>query len=336
MIGRSTLINHPSGVEIETPVLVPSFSSKGFSFNKKNLSEATTALKLSKEFLTECLLVSAYDLSHKHIPYTEEYLCTEITFIDSGGYETSDIYDISATVKYSHPIKKWTIDKYEEIIGRWPKHKAGIIVSYDHGTERHSLEDQITSAEDIFRKHPEFLNDFLIKPESDKSLFVDINKILPNVKLMGSFSIIGLTEKELGNSILQRMQHIYKVRQALDHVENKAPIHIFGSLDPVTSILYFLAGAEIFDGLTWLKYAYYQGAAIYQSNYGALNNDLGINIRDARVKSESIVKNIYYLDKMKYIMKNFVNTQDFKEFDELGEGMGDFFKKAYKKFTSNL
>jgi len=336
MIGRTTKINHPSGVQIETPILVPSFSSKGFSFNKKNVSEATTALKVSKEFLTECLLVSAYDLYHKHIPYSEEYICTEITFIDSGGYETSEIYDLSATAKYSYPTKKWALDKYEEILERWPKQKAGIIVSYDHGLERQSIEVQIESAKELFSKHSTFLNDFLIKPESDTKLFIEMDKVLANVDQMSSFSIIGLTEKELGYSILQRMQHIYKIRKALDDVNIPSPIHIFGSLDPVTSILYFLAGAEIFDGLTWLKYSYYEGTAIYQSNYGAISKDLGINIRDARVKVESIVNNIYYLDKMKYIMKDFIKSEDFQEFDELGSGIGDFIKKAYKKFTSNL
>ena len=336
MLSRSTKIDHPSGVELETPILVPSFSSKGFSFNKKHVSEATAALKVSTEFLTDCLLVSAYDLYHKHIPYKEEYICTEITFIDSGGYETSDSYDLSAPVKYSYPVKKWAQDKYEIILDQWPKQKAGIMVSYDHGSARHTLDEQIAAAKSIFAKYPCFLNDFLIKPESEKSLFVDVKKIVSNVEQLSSFSIIGLTEKELGGSILDRMKNIHKIRKALNESGLSAPLHIFGSLDPVSSILYFLAGAEIFDGLTWLKYSYYEGTAIYQANYGAISKDLGINIRDAKVKVESIVNNIYYLDRMKYVMKDYINSGDLSEFDELGAGLSELLKKAYKKFISNI
>src|SRR4051812_1908777 len=100
MTARVSKLNHPSGLMIETPILIPSFSSKGFSFNVKGASEAAEAIDLSKEFLTDSSLLSAYDLYHNHIPFTEDYICTDFTFLDSGGYETSEIYDFSATAKY--------------------------------------------------------------------------------------------------------------------------------------------------------------------------------------------------------------------------------------------
>jgi hypothetical protein len=112
---------------------------------------------------------------------------------------------------------------------------------------------------------------------------------------------------------------------------------VFGSLDPVTSILYFLAGAEIFDGLTWLKYSYYNSSAIYTSNYGVLNPELGINTIDSRIKSFTISKNTYYLDKMKYTMKDFLQDKNFKIFDDLGGvGFGDIIERSFRTFESNL
>lgn len=337
MIARSQKINHPLGIELETPLLIPSFSSKGFSLNNKDVSESTEALEVSKEFLTESLLISAYDIHHKHIPFLEEkYICTEVTFIDSGGYETSDVYDLSTTVKYIYPSKKWTLEEYKEVLNNWPKHKASVIISYDHGKERHSLDLQIQEASALFATYPNCLSDFLIKPESDLQMQIQLPNILDRIHQMKNFSIIGVTEKELGSSILKRMIHIYKLRSALDSVSNSSPIHVFGSLDPITSILYFLAGAEIFDGLTWLKYSYYNGSAIYQSNYGILSTEMGIHIRDAQVKSKSIVNNIYYLEKMKYIMKDFCMTTNYKLFDELGPGMSLYFEKCFNTLTSNL
>jgi hypothetical protein len=336
MLVRSSKVIHPLGVSLETPLMVPSFSSKGFTFNKDEVSEVTDALKVSKEFLTESILLSAYDLYHKHIPFSDEFLPTELTIIDSGGYETSDVYDLSASSKYSYPIKEWQLDNYKEILGAWPKHKAGIIVSYDHGKERFSLDDQIDQAENLFSMYPQFLNDFLIKPETDSQRYVQIENILNNIEMVRNFSLIGFTEKELGNSILGRMVNIANIRRALDRQSINSPIHIFGSLDPLTSILYFLAGAEVFDGLTWLKYSYFKGSAIYQSNYGALHSDLGIHVKDVQIRSQSIVNNIYTLERMKYLMKDFIASSDFSLFDALDSGLGDLLKKFYKTFETNL
>ena len=335
MLVRNNIIKHPLGIELETPLLIPSFSSKGFSFNNHGESEATDALKVSKEFLTESLLVSAYDLYHKHIPYSEEFVCTDLTVIDSGGYETSHIYDLSATSKYPYPIKEWSIDKLDEVLYQWPKHKAAVIVSYDHGTERHALEMQIKLAEELFNKHSSFLSDFLVKPETDAQQYIQIENVIRGISQFGQFAIIGVTEKELGNSILNRMKNISKIRKGLDDANNNAPIHVFGSLDPITSILYFLAGAEIFDGLTWLKYAYFNGPAIYQTNFGAFHPELGIHVRDSQVRSKSIVNNLYFLERMKYIMKEFISTNDFSLFESLGVGISDLLKKSYSTFITN-
>jgi hypothetical protein len=336
MLVRSSKIIHPLGISVETPLMVPSFSSKGFTFNNHQVSEVTDALKISKEFLTESLLVSAYDLYHNHIPLSEDLLPTELTIIDSGGYETSDVYDLSASVKYSYPIKEWGLNKYEEIIGKWPAHKAGIIVSYDHGKERFTLDKQISQAKELFTRHPLFLSDFLIKPETDAQRYIQIDNLLNKIADMCDFSIIGITEKELGHSILNRMINISKIRQTLNDSGISAPIHVFGSLDPLTSILYFLAGAEVFDGLTWLKFSYYKGSAIYQSNYGVLHQDLGIHVRDVQVRSQSIVNNIYCLEKMKYLMKDFFVTKNFELFDKLDLGLGNHLVNLYNSFKTNL
>ena len=70
-----------------------------------------------------------------------------------------------------------------------------------------------------------------------------------NVSVLEGFDLVGVTEKELGNSLLNRLHNTSRLRMALDEVSNEAPIHVFGSLDPLNVPLYFAAGAEVFDGL---------------------------------------------------------------------------------------
>lgn len=342
MLARTNKVIHPSGIEIETPLLIPSFSSKGFSFKRKkkkrdpDISETVDALEYSKEFLTESLLISAYDIYYKHLPFTEESICTDVTIIDSGGYECGGTYDLSTTTKYNYDLKEWNVDNYKKILMEWPEHKAAIAVSFDHGNHKVSLTDQIEAAKELFAAFPSMTSNFLIKPETKDQQFIQIKNVISQMDELKSFDIIGVTERELGGSILLRMLNIAKIRESLDEKGILSPIHVFGSLDPITSILYFFAGAEIFDGLTWLKYSYFNNAAIYRSNFGVLSTDLGISFKDSEVKSMTITKNAYYLQKMKYIMKDFITHKDFKMFDEIGgDGFGDILERSFKTFQSS-
>ncbi len=89
MIARSSTILHPLEMTIETPLLVPSFSSKGFGINKDGDSEVRKICSVASEYLTETMLISAFDLSCGHLSMPDSAI-TELTFIDSGGYEISD------------------------------------------------------------------------------------------------------------------------------------------------------------------------------------------------------------------------------------------------------
>ena len=337
MKARNSILRHPSGIEIETPLLIPSYSSKGFSMDKNGVSEINRPMFLCKEYLTESLLISAYDIYYKHIPKLEDFISTEIVFIDSGGYETSQLYDLSGVNKHPSNIKDWKPEFLDETLKNWPNRYPAIIVNFDHGSIRKSLDEQIAEASSLFGRHKNKLSDFIIKPEKLSNSEIPIDKIIKNIAALDNFDIIGFTEKELGNSIIKRMKSIYKIRMAMDKVKIKKPIHIFGCLDPISTILYFLVGAEIFDGLTWLKYSFIKGSAIYIYNFGAINQDIGIHTSDEQVRIKSLTNNIYFLEKMKYLMKNFTTTKDFNSFDKLGfENFGSFIESNFNDFQSNI
>src|SRR5437016_10206472 len=94
VLARSTTITHPLGTKITTPLLIPSFSSRGFRSRQSGEKEVGKLFNASKEQLTESMLISAYDLFHKHLKPPARGL-TNITFVDSGGYEIADYQDLS-------------------------------------------------------------------------------------------------------------------------------------------------------------------------------------------------------------------------------------------------
>src|SRR5258708_36143406 len=69
-----------------TPLLVPSFSSKGFP-------EVDRLIKSSAEIITDTCLVSAYDISYGLIPDNLSF--AEFLFLDSGGYDSCKDLDFS-------------------------------------------------------------------------------------------------------------------------------------------------------------------------------------------------------------------------------------------------
>ncbi len=108
------------------------------------------------------------------------------------------------------------------------------------------------------------------------------------------------------------MKNIAQLRRALDKVGLDTPIHVFGSLDTVTTPMYFLAGADIFDGLTWLRFAFHTGYTVYKHNYGALKFGIatGADVIDGRCWND----NYYYMKDMELEMRRYLNDRDFSVF----------------------
>jgi hypothetical protein len=326
VLARSSKLGQKFGVNISTPILVPSFSSKGFKFDKEGKSEITKIIGVASEWLTESMLISAFDIHYGYIP-KEFNAITELTFIDSGGYEKSDDYDLS-TVSITPPlIQEWNEALLRDLYNSLPSEFPYVLVNYDY---KRPILEQIENAREFFISYPQRLHTILLKREAEEDQYINIKSVLRYVSELSYFDIIGLTEKELGNSLLNRMYNIARIRQELDRNGISSPIHIFGSLDPVTSPLYFLAGAEIFDGLTWLRYSYLNGIAVYQHNYGALQT--GISIRDDTAKAKSFVENINYLQDLKYQMGAYLLAGDFNKF----KFNADFLKNSYDALCTSL
>jgi hypothetical protein len=315
MLARSTKLKHPLGISFETPLLIPSFSSKGFGVSKSGESEIRQIFAVASEYLTDTMLVSAYDLSYNYLDPIVSAI-TELTFIDSGGYEISDYHDLSAVYRYPVAHEDWTQEKLREVLDAWPEHVPAVFVSFDRPDIRQPLPEQIEAGRSLFSHYRNQMNTLLIKPETTDQQYVQVKNVVAYADELGGFDIIGFTEKELGGSILKRMTNIAAIRLAMDDAGlQSVPIHIYGSLDPLTSLLYFLAGSELFDGLTWIRYAYSEGVACYQHNYGV--REIGIDRNDDFVKAKTIQDNLSYLLELTRQMRKFLldSEGDFSKFE---------------------
>jgi hypothetical protein len=313
------------GAEVErTPLLVPSFSSKGFP-------DVAKVIETTGEVIDGAALVSAYDLWHEKVK--PPFAFATLLFLDSGGYEAGKDVELSDVGDREHMPLPWSRGQHEKVLETWSPTVPSILISYDHPSERLPVGDQIERARSLAHGRAEVGREILLKPETRDQRFLKMDSLLqPNhVRALGEFDVIGVTEKEIGNSLLGRMQNIAQLRRAMDGIGlQQTPIHVFGSLDTVSTPLYFLAGADIFDGLTWLRYAFHRGLTIYRHNYAAL--DLGLDTKAHVVDGRCWFSNYYYMKEMELEMRRFLNGGDFSSFQH----HGDLFRKAHESLREAM
>lgn len=329
----SKLVHAASGVTLNTPLLVPSFSNKAFGFTRGGQPEILRVLDASREFITRTCLISAYDVFYEYLPQPEDLAITvDLMFVDSGGYEVSQDRDLSAVDKPVHRPKEWDAGKLAKILGCWPEGLPAVFVGYDHPNERRPVEEQVRAAKEFLSRYPKHLHSFLLKPQTqeEQSLESALEALKPLIRDLDGFHLLGLTEKELGNSILERMVRIAKVRQGLDAAGLSLPIHVFGALDPLSVCLYFVAGAEVFDGLTWFRYAYNSGQCVYAHNNAALV--YGIEVTDDEVRVRTIKENMRYMERLERSLREVAESGTLDGITEQKE----FIQKAADQLRSRL
>lgn len=65
--------------------------------------------------------------------------------------------------------------------------------------------------------------------------------------------LIAIPERELGEGILEIAMNIRKIRSKLNKLDNYQSLHILGTGNPISMMLYTFAGADSFDGLDWCQ-----------------------------------------------------------------------------------
>jgi len=343
MLARRSKLEHPIGATIDLPKLVPSFSSKGFPlFNekgrKKPFSEVTLALEAIGPFIYDSILISAFDLHHGFLRRPHRfYRDKELVFIDSGGYELSLDWDSTEAFQGQNRIVEernkgdtFSLPNYKKILGKLPDNLPFIITNFDWQTRKKPIEDQIIAAQELHNNFPRHLHNFLIKSGSRK--YLNVNEIIPHIEKLRAFDTVGLTEKELGKNIIDRLKKLTKIRAAMDRENVNIPIHVWGGLDPVFTPLYFFAGAEIFDGVSWLRYAYYNGMAIYRDAYNIL--ELGIETTLDHARGLVLNQNVTFLQQLTTSLQQFVDNEG-KDFDMFYKH-ARIFERSYRTLCTKI
>lgn len=276
---------------LRLPLVVPSFSSRGFPQDRSRLKEVTSNHFRDFAGNFEALLVSAFDL---HFGYVDpvDLPPERMIFVDSGGYEAREWEDDSAThLKHlPHAGEKWTSLLLQRTIRRLPDEPRFVYVNFDREED---LVAQVHSATRQMRRFRKACRSFLLKEEQTmrrgrpvSGPMVPIEKTLaklPKVaEALAGFEVFGVTEKSLGSSYHTRLANLHFLCRLLQKLGLNLPVHVFGALDPLSVRAYAMAGASIFDGLTWIRFAYRRQQCVYLSNDLLAESDLQENFTEGR------------------------------------------------------
>jgi hypothetical protein len=333
----------PSGEAIETPLLVPSFSSRGFAQvpGAPPRSEASELLEFFGPELHESFLVSAYDLHHKLLTdgdlvergeWGQSLLARpKVLFIDSGGYEIAPGADAGELLQDAREGRRpWDETTYAALLDRIPEQAGNCaLVSFDRPGE--TYESQIAAAQALLAARRGAIPVMLLKPPNGRHH--EFRDLESSARRLGFCSIVGVTEHELGTTLVERIAALADLRDLLTRHRLSLPIHVFGALDPLFVPLYFAAGGDIFDGLTWLRYAYWHGLAIHHAQGPLLE---GVLEQHDDVRRRTVAaKNLSDLAQLRLRLMRFVAEDgDWKIFNDVkvgvdGERASDILRDTY-------
>lgn len=237
---------------VNLPLFIYSYSSRGFP-------DVIERLEYSLPHVPSYLL-SLYDYEYILPAELISAKDSRTRIWDSGGYETT----ICPTCRSSVNSKKWDENTYIQTANRIPWNGLDILVSYDIPHESKYIQQQIETALHLYTKVPgTYSRDLLIHVPDNTDPYTLAKTLKPYIN---EFQILGLTEKEIAPTWAHGVYFINCLRSALSalEMEQYIPIHVFGCFDLKTVIRFALAGADIFDGLTWLRHLFLNGETLYR------------------------------------------------------------------------
>ncbi|NMC55915.1 MAG: hypothetical protein GYA50_01670 [Eubacteriaceae bacterium] len=294
----------------QIPKLIPAFSSKGnvfLNFNDKIISDNYILINKLEKYLFNTYLISAYDIYYGFMPDNlMDFPLANTIMIDSGGYEILNSYDICENYKYNYKIYPWDENKMLEIYKKIYNNEISqfsqlIFSTYDINT---NLTEQISKACILKQMFPNSIIDFLIKLPNNIYSLSDF--IINSISEPLNFRLIGFTEKELGLTLREKLLTLIKIKNYFEQMNWIVDIHIFGGLEPNILILYFLAGATVFDGLSWQKVRYSENSTLHNPKYYMINQSEIDN------KFWMLVDNLNQLELIENKLEKYLKNNDMK------------------------
>lgn len=193
-------------------------------------------------------LISAYDIYHSEdkvkqsiIELMKEALSEKKVLLDSGYFESSSRGD-----------ERWSQSDYWEVL-------KSCDFSYAFSFDRRN-DNKGKSHDDIAKEIVESWKTDIEKSGKDNIIPIihsnepsDFIKIIPRVVQATNPIMIAVPERELGDGIISTTRTIFEIRKTLNEMKSSCPVHLLGTGNPISILIYSICGANSYDGLEWCQ-----------------------------------------------------------------------------------
>ena len=105
---------------------------------------------------------------------------------------------------------------------------------------------------------------------------------------------------------MRRCSSIVMLRDLLNDASLEMPIHVFGAINPYEVLAYFFCGADIFDGLNWLRLAFRNSGSV-PTEESALE-DMKWNMTDWELQAVQCTYNLTLLFRLQQAMREYATS----------------------------
>jgi len=220
------------------PCYFPSISSV-----KTNLSQVEY-LRVLVALQHPCFLVSAFDI-HNSQEVTRQEMIRLIEKANNNG--TAILLDSGNYENYWRQDARWTIDEFFSVLKTVNSVPAFSFDIQDPNAQNSEIAKQIQAQ--VLAEQSMNPNIIPIIHAND----TDIEEIAVEIIQLLSPKMIAVPERLLGDGIVQRAKTISRIRRKLNQSGSYTPIHLLGTGNPMSMLLFIMCGADSFDGLEWCQ-----------------------------------------------------------------------------------
>jgi len=227
---------------VQLPCFFPSISSAA-----KNSLDPLDHLRVIVSLGFPQFLISAYDLgsaTQDHRRQLQRLLLQaatkgQVVLLDSGLYE-----------KRWLNTRGWTKARFRKVLKLSTCHIAFCYDDPDPPTGVGKISTQIIRGVSEDKVGSGFE---VVAPIVHSKSSIALPDICMKIARAVEIPMIAVPERELGEGIFECTATIRRIRKALNQLGNYVPLHILGTGNPLSILVYTWAGADSFDGLDWCQ-----------------------------------------------------------------------------------
>lgn len=223
------------------PVYFPSISSVKTALHPQDYLQLLSSL----DGLNGQFLVSAFDLASAEQPQPIQVALSSarqagvVTLMDSGNYESF----------WKDAQKNWRQADFHKMLADFP---CDLAFGFDEQQPPTNADDHIALIEERWRADQAAAGSCQIIPIVHGTAS-ELPALCAAVATKTGVTMLAVPERRLGDGVLERARAVKAIRAALNELGRYVVLHLLGTGNPISIVLYSAMGADSFDGLEWCQ-----------------------------------------------------------------------------------